>query len=571
MPQNFSQPGNDSDTAERRQHPRQMVNSLAYLDIGPDNGGIIVNISEGGLALHAVGSLPPDPLIELRMQFSKSMKRMETTGKVAWTSGSKKDAGIEFIDLPEEDYLQIKEWLCAQNSSERFPSEKKPKPMLAPPPIKMRTEKWIKLAAELPDPPVGIVEHTADVSAEPAEQKFHDGFRIDETPPSEPAEPPIASHPDLTASGTSPAAPPMTDEGAKAAQHELASPGSAAEISPSGPVESRFFEENKPPIEKDSQGNQDSLTAGRPADDFIARARAIILAKSRAGSEASQKLVADGLAAARDFWSRNSAGNLAAIGVAAVVCLGLGMVLGRSLFKQAPKTTVSVNSAPAIASQTPPAAAAEESTNVEEDTNRDASESESRSSRRRTSSTKSASRRNGAEKNTPKTPNTGVSETEQEAPTKTGGARGAVNLADPVENSSTVAATVPVQTQETAPPPSSERTQSSESGYSIPPPAQEVPRALGPPDRLLPSYLIYRVAPSYPQEAMDQKIEGTVKIHLIVGRNGRVKNLRVVSGPQPLHQAALDAAEHWRYIPALRNGEPIETEEDINIVFRLPQ
>jgi hypothetical protein len=38
-----------------------------------------------------------------------------------------------------------------------------------------------------------------------------------------------------------------------------------------------------------------------------------------------------------------------------------------------------------------------------------------------------------------------------------------------------------------------------------------------------------------------------------------------------LTSAALDAAQYWRYIPALRNGEPYETEQDISINFHLPQ
>jgi len=85
----------------------------------------------------------------------------------------------------------------------------------------------------------------------------------------------------------------------------------------------------------------------------------------------------------------------------------------------------------------------------------------------------------------------------------------------------------------------------------------------------VPSHLVYRVEPFYPRDAMQQRVEGTVKIHLTVAQDGSVKNLRVVSGPPLLTAAALDAAQYWRYIPALHNGKPVETEEDILLEFHL--
>ena len=97
-----TQSGSSLDSTERRQFARHQVKSLAYLDIGADNGGIVLNVSEGGLAVHAVAALPPEPTIGLRLQLPRSTKRLEAQAKVAWTSGSKKDAGVEFIDLSEE-------------------------------------------------------------------------------------------------------------------------------------------------------------------------------------------------------------------------------------------------------------------------------------------------------------------------------------------------------------------------------------------------------------------------------------------------------------------------------------
>ena len=55
----------------------------------------------------------------------------------------------------------------------------------------------------------------------------------------------------------------------------------------------------------------------------------------------------------------------------------------------------------------------------------------------------------------------------------------------------------------------------------------------------------------------------------MIGTDGHIVNLKVVSGPQMLQQAALDAVKDWQYRPYLLNGEPVEVLTTINIVFTL--
>jgi TonB family protein len=93
---------------------------------------------------------------------------------------------------------------------------------------------------------------------------------------------------------------------------------------------------------------------------------------------------------------------------------------------------------------------------------------------------------------------------------------------------------------------------------------------LKPSDRFNPCYLSYRVEPVYPPEAQKQQIEGVVKIQQVVGTDGRVRSVKLLSGPPLLVTAALEAARYWRYLPALLNGQPVETEQDVEINFRLP-
>ena len=95
------------------------------------------------------------------------------------------------------------------------------------------------------------------------------------------------------------------------------------------------------------------------------------------------------------------------------------------------------------------------------------------------------------------------------------------------------------------------------------------PAALRVPERRSDCYLLYRVEPLYPREAREQRVEGTVMVHLQIGTDGRVRGSRELSGPAPLVPAALAAVREWRFIPALLNGQPIDSEKDINIEFRL--
>jgi len=54
-----------------------------------------------------------------------------------------------------------------------------------------------------------------------------------------------------------------------------------------------------------------------------------------------------------------------------------------------------------------------------------------------------------------------------------------------------------------------------------------------------------------------------------ISKSGTIENLHVVSGPPMLQQAAMDAVRSWRYKPYLLNGDPVEVETQVNVVFNL--
>ena len=81
--------------------------------------------------------------------------------------------------------------------------------------------------------------------------------------------------------------------------------------------------------------------------------------------------------------------------------------------------------------------------------------------------------------------------------------------------------------------------------------------------------LIAKTRPIYPVDAKKAGVSGTVVLSAVISTDGLIKNLRVVSGPHLLQQAAVDAANQWRYRPYLLNGDPVEVRTTINVVFTL--
>ena len=79
--------------------------------------------------------------------------------------------------------------------------------------------------------------------------------------------------------------------------------------------------------------------------------------------------------------------------------------------------------------------------------------------------------------------------------------------------------------------------------------------------------LIQKTAPIYPPIAKNARVSGTVVIQATISKTGTIENLRVVSGPAMLRQAALDAVKTWRFRPYMLDGQPVEVETTVNVIF----
>jgi TonB family protein len=81
--------------------------------------------------------------------------------------------------------------------------------------------------------------------------------------------------------------------------------------------------------------------------------------------------------------------------------------------------------------------------------------------------------------------------------------------------------------------------------------------------------VLHKVQPKYPEEARENGIEGTVRLHAIIARDGSIAQLELVSGHPVLAKSALEAVRQWLYKPTLLNGEPVEVDTTIDVIFSL--
>ena len=98
---------------DRRQFLRRRLKSLAYVDLGNDSGGIVLNMSEGGLALHSAVVLARRPLPPIRFQLPDSSDWVTTRAEITWINATRKQAGIAFSALPDDARGHIRKWVSS--------------------------------------------------------------------------------------------------------------------------------------------------------------------------------------------------------------------------------------------------------------------------------------------------------------------------------------------------------------------------------------------------------------------------------------------------------------------------
>ncbi len=103
------------------------------------------------------------------------------------------------------------------------------------------------------------------------------------------------------------------------------------------------------------------------------------------------------------------------------------------------------------------------------------------------------------------------------------------------------------------------------SGNSLPPKPNLVRVSQGVTEGLL----VHKVTPQYPPAAKQQRVQGTVVLKAVIGKDGRVENIQPEQGSPLLIAAAVNAVKQWRYKPYVLNGNPVNVETTVTVNFRM--
>jgi TonB family protein len=104
--------GQPSQTDNRRLFVRRRLDRLAYVDFGPDNGGMLIDISEGGLSFQGVGPVGQGQRLRLRFTLpGLKSKPIEATVEVRWSNSSSKVGGLQFVEITEDARQRLQQWI----------------------------------------------------------------------------------------------------------------------------------------------------------------------------------------------------------------------------------------------------------------------------------------------------------------------------------------------------------------------------------------------------------------------------------------------------------------------------
>jgi len=519
---------------ERRGYPRQQIRPLSYIELGRNNGGMLLNISEGGLAVTAAMTLTEDDLPTIRIQFTGSKDEIEVSGQIAWISESKREAGIRFVNLTEA----ARKIIASRISQLESPSELQAQSAKVPggPAVHREVPKIpnLRILAPVDSPPGSVVQEHGRVSTPPplAVPGLH-GDNVAPTPVASDALRPKTLEKSEFKRKSTPANHPLTSERGAERRRRLAvavilSGVAAAAIGwiatpPAARNEAIGF------IGQNTEGRNKPAELNKP----LPASETTDVPAVRSENSEPQAYVFDQVPADRPAAS-GSEGHLA-----------------------------------------PPHAH-----NVER--RPDARPAINSTVRRAESTLPKSQPANPPERTAVAVPNPAMENAQSQVVEP--------SPAQPTESTATPARSLPANV------PSGTAAAEVKEKESPPPPLKQPPAPVAPtwsvavstdpyPSIRIPEDItsqkpsngrslqigraISHVEPIYPEDAKRQGIEGTVKLHVVVGGDGSVQSVELTSGPALLAKAATSAIREWRYGQTLLGGQPVETEQDVVVKFRL--
>jgi TonB family protein len=535
--------------AERRFHHRQAVPSLAYVQLDEGNGGIILNISEGGIAVQAAMSLMDQTLPLVRFQLMPSKEWIQAPAEVAWTGETRKMAGLRFVDPSPLASRQIREWIEREYGSAEFAQEQEDD-------LSARAMAAIK---ELPhDVPDEVLEMRDEVRDEVLNEVRDEVREMSDG----------------------------SDEIVQASAEQMCDPeppSFAVENEPrTKPVSSKQLFSRMPFAVKPREIR--SAAAATASSPYVFGRRFEQSSETSLGLPEGQLLSNEIPAGVFEF--QNPRMLIALLALVALASLAVGWILGPRLFAGAVERNDRTDKGQ-VAATAPQSSDAETSrvSNIEvmdADQQRwlipfdaPAGESEKNAAH---APRNQALFQSGALA-APIQPRTeGASARKLESPPAiVAPSINAPAIGAPMGTQSALPASGIAGARTSISPPQPPR--NTQPAHQAPQqfsqqtpraPAQQEPQA--PPEQgvMKPGVLIRRVEPFYPPDAQQKQIEGVVRLRAMVGPDGDVRDVQVESGPAMLVDSARDAVLQWRYTPTLLDGKPIESIYNVTIDFRLP-
>jgi hypothetical protein len=96
----------------RRRSDRQRVKTIAYIDLGSSNGGMLIDVSEGGLSFQGIHPLQAGQVFSVDFKLPGINQSFKSTGQIVWLNDSRKGGGLRFVEPLEETRNLLKGWLA---------------------------------------------------------------------------------------------------------------------------------------------------------------------------------------------------------------------------------------------------------------------------------------------------------------------------------------------------------------------------------------------------------------------------------------------------------------------------
>src|SRR6266481_702131 len=551
--------GGDSSAqpSERRVHPRQQIRPISYIDWGRDNGGLLLNISEGGLAVTTAMTLAEKDLPSIRIEFKGPREQVEVSGQIAWINESRREAGIRFVN-PTESARRI---IARRISQQQLPRELQAQNVTVADSLPIHPVPKLEILAPV-DPHSGRVVQQHWQSSAPPPLAVPCMHAEKETPTfaASDAWPPKISEKNESKRKSTPVIHPLSSKGGAESRRRLAVTVILCGVAAVAMVAIGWVA-TPPAPRKELVASIGQNTEGRNkhAEVKMPTPATKTTDAPALGSETSGPQ-AQGLDLPADRPRNGSAEHLETV---------LPQAGNIDLRAVRPTVNRDVGRAENSVPESQPAKLPERTVvavpnPVVENTRSQVVES---SPAQPTESSATPATSPAAEN--VRSPVAGSSP------------------AQPTESTATAAmspaARVPsgtaTEVKEGPPPPSKPPTASVAPTWSVavstdPYPSIRVPADVSSQKPSNGSSLqigraISLVEPVYPEDAKSQGIQGTVKLHVVVGGDGSVQNVELKSGPALLAKAASSAIREWRYAKTLLGGQPVETEQDVIIKFRM--